>query len=205
MSQWRIQGNYMETCSCNFVCPCPPSAFTAPPTKGDCTFAFAYRIEHGNYGDVTLDERSFVIVGRSPSVMGQGDWSVGLLVDDRASPEQVDALAKIATGAEGGPIADVAPLVGKILGVEQHPIEIDARGMRASAKAGDVLDQANEAVMGADGKEPIYIDNVPHPSNSRLALAKATRSHLHAFGLDWDDVSGNNNGHFAPFDWSGGS
>ena len=137
--------------------------------------------------------------------MSAGDWSVGLLVDDGASSEQVDALVKIATGAEGGPISNVAPLVGKILGVEQHPIEIDASGTRTSAKAGDVLDQANEGFVGADGSELTYAYNVPHPSNSRLALAKATRSHLHAFGLDWDDVSGNNNGHFAPFDWSGGS
>jgi hypothetical protein len=40
-----------------------------------------------------------------------------------------------------------------------------------------------------------------HPASARLALAKATASHLHAFGLDWDDTSGNNNGHFAPFNW----
>ncbi len=37
--------------------------------------------------------------------------------------------------------------------------------------------------------------------NSRLALAKATGSHLHAFGIAWDDASGRNNGHFAAFDW----
>jgi hypothetical protein len=42
-----------------------------------------------------------------------------------------------------------------------------------------------------------------HPANSRLALARATRSHLRAFGIDWDDESGKNNGHFAPFAWKG--
>jgi hypothetical protein len=47
----------------------------------------------------------------------------------------------------------------------------------------------------------MYLENVPHPISSRLALARATRSHLHAFGLDWDDDSGRNNAHFAPFDW----
>jgi len=41
------------------------------------------------------------------------------------------------------------------------------------------------------------------PANARLALAHATRSHVHAFGLDWDDTSGRNNGHFAPFFWQG--
>jgi len=50
----------------------------------------------------------------------------------------------------------------------------------------------------------MYFDNSGHPANDRLALAKATRSHLNAFGLMWNDVSGQNNGHFAPFSWQGG-
>jgi hypothetical protein len=205
MAQWRIEGTYMETCSCDFLCPCPTSAFGARPTKGDCTFALAYKINRGNYGDVKLDGRSFVIVGYTPSVMGEGDWSVGLIVDDGASSAHVDAISKIATGAEGGPVANLAPLIGKVLGVEQRPIEIHTNGMSNSAKAGELLDQANEGVPGADQNEPMYIDNVGHPSNSRLAMAKGTRSHLHAFGLNWDDVSGKNNGHFAPFNWNGGA
>lgn len=53
----------------------------------------------------------------------------------------------------------------------------------------------------ADPAEPIVIDNVAHPANSRLALGRATHSHLHAFGIDWDDDGGTNNGHFAPFRW----
>lgn len=70
-------------------------------------------------------------------------------------------------------------------------------------KAGELLDQALEGMPGASPSEPMYIDNVGHPSNIRLGLARATRSHMHAFGLNRDDVSGKNNGHFAPFNWSG--
>jgi hypothetical protein len=205
MTQWRIQGNYMETCSCDFLCPCPTSGFGARPTNGDCYFGLAYKINRGSYGDVELDGRSFVIVGRTPGVMGEGNWSVGLIVDEGASDGQVDALSKIATGAEGGPMANLAPLIGKVLGVEKRPIEIHTNGMSNSAKAGELLDQANEGVPGANQSEPVYIDNVGHPSNARLALARSTRSHLHAFGLDWDDVSGKNNGHFSAFNWSGGA
>ena len=64
-----------------------------------------------------------------------------------------------------------------------------------------MLDEALEGMLGANGAEPLYVDNVPHPVNSRLALAHATRSHVHAFGIDWDNTSGRNNAHFAPFDW----
>ena len=61
---------------------------------------------------------------------------------------------------------------------------------------------AVEGIPGASPAEPIYLDNVGHPAASRLALAKASRSHMHAFGINWDDTSGKNNGHFAPFSWS---
>ena len=205
MAKWRIQGTYMETCNCDFLCPCATSAFGARPTHGECYFALAYKVDSGSFGDVALDGRSFVVVGYTPSVMGEGDWSVGLIVDEKASAEQVDALGKIATGAEGGPMANLAPLIGKVLGVEQHPIEISFDGLNSSSRVGDLVDQANAGVPGANGTEPLYLDNVGHPSNSKLALAKATRSHVHAFGLDWDDDSGRNNGHFSPFDWNGGA
>src|SRR2546426_404864 len=59
-----------------------------------------------------------------------------------------------------------------------------------------------DGIAGAKQSEPIYLDNVGPPAASRLALAKASRSHMHAFGIDWDDTSGRNNGHFAPFAWS---
>ena len=70
--------------------------------------------------------------------------------------------------------------------------------------AGELVDQSLEAVQShsAEG-EPMYIDNVAHPVATRLALAKATNSSFHAFGIDWDDASGTRNGHFAPYSWNG--
>jgi len=56
---------------------------------------------------------------------------------------------------------------------------------------------------GANPDEPLYVDNNLHWANQRLGLAKATRSHMHVFGIDWDDTSGHNNGVFAPFNWHG--
>jgi hypothetical protein len=54
----------------------------------------------------------------------------------------------------------------------------------------------------ARAQAEIYLDNVAHPAATRLALAKASRGHMHAFGINWDDTTGKNNGHFAPFSWS---
>jgi hypothetical protein len=199
---WQIRGEYFETCSCSYVCPCLPTNLAGRPTKGDCYFAFAFHIESGRYGGLGLDGLSFAVLGRTPGVMGEGNWSVGLIVDQRANPEQGQAIGAIASGQAGGPMAALAPLIGKFLGSESRPIHFQKGGMKRSVSIPGVLDQAVEGVASpAKPGEPLYIDNTLHPANPRLALARAARSHLHAFGLDWDDTTGQNNGHFAPFHW----
>jgi len=99
-------------------------------------------------------------------------------------------------------MAALGPLISKVLGVQAAPIHFENSGMRRSVSIPGLLDQAVEGVPSPVKEgEPLFLDNTVHPANARVALAKATRSHLHAFGIDWDDTSGNNNGHFAPFDW----
>ena len=201
---WQLRGQYFETCSCDYLCPCPSSGFTARPTKGDCIAALAFHVEQGRYGDTALDGLNFAVLLRTPEAMANGNWSVGLIVDERAGPEQQQALATIVSGQAGGPMANFAPLISDFRGVQTAPIEFRQEGMRWSASIPGLLDQAAEGVPGVNQDQPMYIDNTPHPVGARLALAKAVQSHLHAFGLDWDDDSGRNNGHFAPFEWQGG-
>jgi hypothetical protein len=161
-----------------------------------------FRVDRGEYAGTRLDGLSFAVLLHTPGPMIQGNWTVGLIVDERASPAQREALTAIASGQDGGPMAALAPLIGRFAGVETKPIAIETHGMRRSASIPGALDIAVEGIAGANPGEPIYFDNVGHPAASRLALAKAARSHMHAFGIDWDDTSGRNNGHFAPFAWS---
>lgn len=204
MASWQIQGQYMETCNCTYLCPCGPSNLTAPPTEGDCKAAIAMRIDRGSKGDVTLDGLSFIVVMHSPGAMADGNLTVGLIVDERATDAQVEAISAIATGAAGGPMANLAPLVGRIAGVEKRPIRFESDGMRYTVTAGDLVDQACTGVPGGPRPDqPLYLDNSVHPVNARLALARATRTLFNAFGITWQDSSGTRNGHFAPFAWSG--
>lgn len=204
MAGWRIEGQYMESCNCTFLCPCISSNLTARPSEGDCKAALALRIDKGQKDGVKLDGVAFIVLLHSPGAMAQGNMTVGLIVDERASDAQVKAIADIATGASGGPMAALAPLVGKVAGVEKRPIRFETDGMKFSVKAGELIDQAIEGVPGpARPGEPIYLDNTGHPVNAKLALAKATRSKFDAFGIRWNDSSGTRNGHFAPFAWAG--
>jgi len=204
MTSWRIEGQYMETCSCTYLCPCAPSNLTARPTEGACEAAIAMRIDKGANDGVNLDGLSFIVVLHSPGPMAEGNITVGLIVDERASEQQSEAIGAIATGAAGGPMAALAPLVVRVAGIEKRPIRFESDGLKHAVRAGDLIDQACEGVAGpARPGEPIYLDNTGHPVNSRLALAKAIRSKIRAFGIDWNDSSGTRNGHFAPFAWTG--
>jgi len=204
MSSWSIKGQYMETCSCMLLCPCIWSNLAARPTEGACEAAVAMRIDQGEKDGVKLDGVSFVVMLHSPGPMGEGNMTVGLIVDEAANERQVDAIRTIATGEAGGPMAALAPLVGKVAGIEKRPIRFTQQGMNFSVTAGELLDEACEGLESVvTPGEAIGIDNVAHPVNSRLALAKATRSKFHAFGIDWEDMTGTRNGHFAPFAWQG--
>jgi hypothetical protein len=200
-TKWQISGEYFEACSCDSVCPCPTSGLAARPTKGACDAGLVFTIARGEYATTKLDGLSFAVLLHTPGPMIEGNWTVGVVVDERASNEQRDAITAIASGQAGGPMAAVAPLVGTFAGVETKPFTTESEGMRRSVSIPGMLDIAVEGIPGASPSEPIFLDNVTHPAASRLALAKASRSHMHGFGIDWDETSGRNNGHFAPFAW----
>ena len=202
-TSWNVKGQYYETCSCDFVCPCVPGQMAVKPTKGSCTFAMAFQIERGSFGTVSLDGLGFIVLGLTPEAMGKGNWSVGLVTDERASTEQREAITAIASGAAGGPMAALSGLIGKFLGVESAPISFERSGVKWSVKAARLVDMAAQGAMGVNpaATEPLYLENTGHPAADRFALAHAARSHVDALGLSWDDTSGTNNGQYAPFAW----
>jgi hypothetical protein len=197
---WEISGQYVESCSCDFICPCLPGHMAVKPTKGSCTFAMAFHVDQGHFGVERLDDMSFVIMGRTPEEMGKGNWDVGLIVDERASTSQQEAFGTICSGQAGGPMAALAGLVGHFHGIQAAPIRVANGDGKWSASAGQLLDQTIEPVEGMGG-QPLFLDNTGHPAANRFGLAKAQRSHVHVFGMDWDDDSGRNNGQYAPFHW----
>jgi DNA-binding NarL/FixJ family response regulator len=200
---WQLSGQYYETCSCDFVCQCVLGQMTVLPSKGTCTFAMGFQIERGNYGAVSLDGLGFIVLGLTPEAMGKGNWSVGLIIDEKANVEQREAIAAIARGEAGGPMAALSGLIGKFLGAESAPIRFERQGVKWSVTAAGLVDMTAEGAMGINpnATEPLYLDNTGHPASDRLAVAHALKSRVHALGLTWDDASGKNSGHFAPFAW----
>ena len=149
MSTWQITGQYMETCNCTLLCPCITSNLAARPTEGDCKAAVTLRIDKGAKDGIKLDGLAFVVMLHSPGAMGDGNITVGLIIDEAASDQQVEAITAIATGSAGGPMAALGPLVGRVAGVERRPIRFQANGLNYSVSAGELVDQACEGLPSA--------------------------------------------------------
>jgi hypothetical protein len=201
---WSIAGEFAEACSCDFLCPCITSNLSAPATQGFCTFSMTYRIDDGRFGATRLDGVCFSIIAQSKAVMAEGSWVLGVVIDKAANDAQADALAKIAGGQAGGPIAALLPLVAEFRGIERRAISFEQNGLQRNVSISGVLEQQIDGVpsLVASG-EPLAIDNSPHPANSRLALARAAKYVVSCFGLSWDNRGESRNAHFAPFNWSG--
>ena len=124
--KWHLSGDYFENCNCNVVCPClvsPSAPLTARPSQGVCDVALVFHIDKGSYGEVSLDGLNVAVVGHTPGAMGDGNWTLAAYIDERADEQQTAALGAIFSGAEGGPMAAFAPLVGKHLGVKKVAIK----------------------------------------------------------------------------------
>ena len=198
---WNVNGQYYETCNCAFICPCIPGQLAVRPTNGNCQFAMAYQIERGSYGAVSLDGLGFIVLGMTPEEMGKGNWSVGLVTDVRATPEQRDAITAIASGAAGGPMAALSALIGKFLGVESAQISFNRDGANWSVQASHLVDMAAVGAKGLNPDAELRLQNTGHPAADTFTLARASKSYVRAFGLSGEDRSGKNNGQYAPFAW----
>jgi hypothetical protein len=119
-TSWRMRGDVMEACSCATTCPCN---FGSDPTPLPCEVVIGWRIQDGNYGNTRLDGLSVVLYGRIPGNVFQGNWTVGVYLDQRASQQQAQALGDIFAGNAGGWPAMLSSLIGNLLPSKQVPIQ----------------------------------------------------------------------------------
>jgi hypothetical protein len=197
---WKLDGTYFENCSCDVLCPCGASSLVLPADKERCIFVFAYHVESGEIEGVDVSDRTVLLVGDTPAQMTDGNWRVGLIVDDGASEEQTQLLGAVFGGQKGGPMELLAPLISEMLGLEQMPIEYADDGFKHRVKAGDGIDIEIEDFVPEGFSEPSRLTGVWHPSNTTLTVAQAKRAKIQAFGMDLDQEG--KNGHAAPFSWA---
>ena len=124
--------------------------------------------------------------------MTDGNWRLGMFIDEQATDEQADKLTQVFGGQLGGPMAGLAPLIGEMLGIERAAIEVVDDGVRHSVRIGDGIDFEIEDIVpfGIETGEPVRLKGMFHPAGSELTIAEATRSRINAFGIEYEGKTG---------------
>jgi hypothetical protein len=188
---WSLKGNYVETCSCELMCPCNLS-LDHGATYDFCRVTLVFDITEGAVNGTDIAGCKVALIADTPKVMTDGNWRVGVFVDDGATDDQFDTLVQVFSGQLGGPMAALGPLIGEMLGVERAAITVDDDGLRHSVRVGDSIDFEIEDIVpfGVESGQPVRFSGMFHPIGSDLTMAEARRSRINAFGIEYEGKTG---------------
>jgi hypothetical protein len=188
---WNIEGTYFETCSCDVVCPCTAS-LSLGADNDYCRVTLVFHVADGDVEGTDVSGLTVAAVADTPKVMTDGNWRLGVFIDAAASDAQAEKLGAVFGGQLGGPMEALGPLVGEQLGVERAPIEVREDGLRHAVRIGDAVDFEIEDIVpfGVESGEPARLTGVFHPVGSELTIARATRSRISAFGIEYEGGAG---------------
>jgi len=157
-------------------------------TRDRCRVTLVFNVKRGEVEGVDVSGLTVAAVADSPKVMSEGNWRLGVFIDAAASDQQAEKLGGVFSGALGGPMQALGPLVGENLGVQRAPIEVLEEGLSRSIRIGDAVDFEIEDVVpfGVDTGEPARLTGIFHPAGSELTVARATRSKIDAFGIQYE-------------------
>ena len=188
---WNLKGSYIETCSCDLICPCNAS-FDHGATYDYCRVTLVFNIAEGEIEGTDIGGLKVAAIADTPKVMTDGNWKLGVFIDESASEEQADKLTKVFTGQLGGPMAGLVPLVGEVLGIERAAFDVQDDGVRHSVRIGDAIDFEIEDIVpfGVETGEPVRFQGMFHPAGSNLTIAEAKRSRINAFGIEYEGKTG---------------
>jgi hypothetical protein len=154
---YKVKGQLLEVCTCEILCPCWVGE---DPDGGTCDGVLAWHYDEGQINGIDVAGRTFVILTHIPGNILKGNWRIVAYVDEGASDAQRNVLLDMWTGKLGGPVADLASLVGEVLGVEQVPITFDVTAGKGRLKIGDAIEAELAPYKGATGKETTLHDTI---------------------------------------------
>jgi hypothetical protein len=197
---WSIEGTYIEACNCEAACPC---IFFSPPTEGECKAIVGWHVAKGSHGDVVLDGLNAALIAYAPGNMKDGQWKVALYLDERGNDKQRAALQGIFSGADGGHIANLGPLIGQVLGARPARITFD-KGANDRFRF-DVDGAASTDMEPVQGQSGGRVEIKGHPlavsPGQPVTVSRASHLKINDHGITCD-IAGRN-GFFAPFAYQG--
>jgi hypothetical protein len=183
--KYRVQGSLLEACSCGAPCPC---WIGEDPHGGTCDAFLAYRIDKGTIKGVDVSGIAFALICQIPGNVLKGNWKVVVYMSNKAKPAQKQAILEAWTGKLGGPLADLAKLVGEVKGVYDAPIQFKLNKGKGTIKIGDKVEAAMAPYVDAKGK-PTTMNNTIFTTipGSPAYVAKATyhKVNIPEHGMEW--------------------
>jgi hypothetical protein len=193
---YQLEGRLLEVCDCKVLCPC---WIGEDADNGTCDALVAWHIDRGTIEGLDVSGRTFALLPHIPGNIMQGNWKVAVYVDDGATPEQQEAMLKVWTGKLGGPVADLAQLVGEVVAVERAPITFTVEEGKGRVTIGDgpapVVDAELGSYMGATGKPTTLVDSVFSTipgAPAYVSKAEYFRRNTSRHGLRDVDLTGHN-------------
>src|SRR4029450_21596 len=154
---YHLEGRLLEVCNCRVLCPC---WIGEDPDNGTCDTIVSWHFDKGKIEDVDVAGRTIAVIAHVPGNILQGNWKAAVYVDDKASPQQKDAILKVYTGKLGGPVGDLVKLIGEVVSVESVPITFDGQGGRGTLRGGNAGYAELEPYKSASGATTTLTDTV---------------------------------------------
>ena len=189
---YSVEGSILEVCNCDILCPCWVGE---DPDNGTCDAIVAYHVDQGHVNGTDVSGRTLALLAHLPGNVLKGNWKVAMIVDDKASEAQQQALVDVWTGKLGGPLADFSQLIGEVVAVERMPIAYEIQEGKGSLKIGSIAEAELEPYRSPAGNvttlnESIF-STIP---GSPAWVAKASKyvRKSSRLGLKDMDLSGHN-------------
>lgn len=198
---WRIEGEYLENCSCNVLCPCLTSNIQGPADYERCYVPFAIHIRTGESEGVSLDGLNMVLVADSPAVMGNGGWRMAWYIDEHADDRQREALHEIFSGEKGGPPEFLAGMTGERLGVKYVPITWESHNGRKRVEVPGIMEFEVEGITAPESDAAMEIHNIDHPMGNSLPIARGLTGVYNDPDYDLSFDNTGKNGHYRDILW----
>ncbi len=203
-TKWRIKGDNLSNCNCDWGCPCQ---FNAKPTHGTCEALVGIRINEGKFGDVDLGGVLFSAAAKWPGALHEGNGTIQLFIDESASSAQRSALLAMASGKNGGAFFEIlAAVCSTVLEPVYTAITFEADrdkrtgSLRVQGAAQSTIEPIRNPVTGEEHRARINLPNgfeytvaeVANAVNFSVTSPEALRMdhsnrHAHLSEIDWSN------------------
>lgn len=154
---YTLEGKLLEVCNCKTLCPCWVGE---DPDFGTCYGTLAWHFDKGNIDGVDVSGLTFAALCNIPGNVLQGNWKIIAYVDSKATEAQQEAIVSVYTGKKGGPVADLAQLVGEVVAVERVPMKFEVEEGKGRLRIGSVVEADLEPFKGAGDRPTTLTDTV---------------------------------------------